>query len=191
MDEEKIAKHFKDILLLIGENPERKELIDTPKRVAKMYKEIFRGYDISKTPKITTFDNDEDGVIYDEMIIDTGKGWSHCAHHLASIEFKYFFGYIPSSDGKILGLSKVARVVDYYAAKLQTQERLVNDIINALTNALDGTPLGMGLVIKGKHLCKSMRGVKKDGEMVTIALRGAMRNNPETRAEFLKFVNGD
>jgi GTP cyclohydrolase I len=190
-DEMFVENRIKGILEFIGEDPEREGLKDTPRRVAKMYKEIFMGYDENKKPKITVFSNGHDGITYDQMIIDTGKGWSHCEHHMIPFGFTYWFAYIPSQDGKILGLSKVARIVDYYASKLQVQERLVQEIVDELWNALEGTALGMGLVMKGTHLCKVMRGVRKEGEMVTIELKGALKENPETRAEFLKFVNGN
>jgi GTP cyclohydrolase I len=184
-----------NILKLIGDDPNREGLKDTPRRVEKMYKELFYGYDESKKPKVTTFPNGQDGIVYDQMIIDEGTYNSFCEHHMMPFGGKYWFSYIPDTSGSIVGLSKIARVVDYYSARLQVQERLVQQIVEHLWNELsqDGTikpPVGMAMVMKGKHMCKTMRGAKKDGEMTTIELRGAFRDNPEVRAEFLKFVNG-
>lgn len=185
-----VEQKIKEIIKLIGEDPEREGLKDTPKRVAKMYNEIFGGYNKEKLPKITIFDNGQDGITYDQMITDTGDFYSHCEHHMVPFFGQYWFAYIPHSEGKILGLSKVARVVDYFSAKLQIQERLVQDIINTLWNSLDGEnkPLGMAIVMKGEHLCKTMRGAKKKGTMTTCCLKGVFRDQPETRKEFYDLI---
>lgn len=184
---------IKDILSKIGEDVEREGLKDTPKRVSKMYNEIFRGYDTKQKPNVTTFPNGQDGITYDQMIIDTGKFYSHCEHHMVPFFGEYYFAYIPREKGNILGLSKVARVVEYFSAKLQVQERLGQEIVDYLWEQLciDGkfTPKGMMLVLKGKHLCKVMRGVKNDGEMITSTIRGAF-NKPEVRQEFLELIGG-
>ena len=188
MDSEELIKKQ---LEAIGENPDRPGLKDTPKRVVNMWKEIFRGYDPEQKPHITTFMNGEDGLTYDQMITDTGEFYSHCEHHAVPFFGNYYFAYIPHKKGKILGLSKVARVVDYHSAKLQVQERLVQDILNELWDALcEGTlhePLGMALMMRGEHLCKTMRGAKKKGSMTTTELRGAFRD-PEVRNEFMGLV---
>jgi len=129
-----------------------------------MWKEIFRGYDPKQKPRVAVFKNGSDGLTYNQMIIDTGDFYSHCEHHMVPFFGKYWFAYVPSKDGNIIGLSKVARIVDYHAAKLQIQERLVNNIVTHIWNELskDATePLGMCLVMEGEHLCKTMRGVKK------------------------------
>lgn len=173
------------ILEEIGENIEREGLIDTPKRVAKMYNEIFKGYDETQKPELTIFSNNSDGVQYDQMIIDTGHGFSMCEHHMMPFEFSYTFGYIPNE--KVIGLSKVSRIIDYYASKLQVQERLVKEIVDELENVLK--PQAIGLILNGRHLCKSMRGVKKEGNMTTSDLRGLFKIEPETRAEFISFNN--
>ena len=178
-------KIVRGIFIEIGEDANREGLKDTPKRVCKMWKEIFRGYDPEQKPKITIFPNNVDGIMYDQMIIDTGHGFSMCEHHMMPFEFTYTFGYIPGD--KVLGLSKVARIVDYFAAKLQVQERLVKEIVDEIEKELQ--PKAIGLVISGRHLCKSMRGVKKEGQMTTSVLRGQFRTEAETRAEFLSFVN--
>ena len=190
MNKENIEKLWKEILIEIGENPEREGIKDTPMRIARMYKELFRGYNKLQMPKVTTFNNGNDGIYYDQMIIDTGDFYSQCEHHIISFFGKYYFAYIPAKDGKILGLSKVARVVDYFSAKLQIQERLVHDIVNYLWNELSKDrvePIGMALIMEGEHLCKTMRGAKKKGKMITSVMKGAF-NKVETRDEFLKLV---
>lgn len=185
----------KEIIKRMGDDPRREGLKDTPIRVTKMYKEIFRGYDLSQKPIVTVFDNFKDGIAYDEMIIDTGPFFSMCEHHCLPVFGSYFFGYIASK--KVLGLSKVARIVDFYSAKLQIQERLVKEIVDELETSLTDVsdsmlkkpvgPKAIGLILKARHLCKEMRGVKKiGGEMITSDLRGQFRSEPETRAEFLK-----
>ena len=181
---------IRDILEQIGENPMREGLIDTPKRVAKMYREIFYGYDENRKPTVTTFDNGSDGLVYNEMIIDTGKFYSHCEHHMVPFFGKYWFAYIPSPSGKLIGLSKVARLVDYHSARLQIQERLVNDIVLDIDTALGSSnpPLGMGIVIEATHLCKVMRGVKKEGVMRTTKLIGVLKDDIGARTEFLNSI---
>lgn len=181
------------MLFSIGENPNREGLLDTPERVVEMWKELFRGYDKEQKPKVTVFDNNKDGVHYDQIITDSGYFWSYCEHHMVPFFGTYSFGYIP--NGKVLGLSKVARIVDYYSAKLQVQERLTKEIVDELESALtQGPPPGygpqaIGLVLTGRHLCKEMRGVKKiNGQMITSDLRGKFKTEPETRAEFLQFI---
>ena len=174
-----------DMLSAIGEDPSRQGLKDTPQRVGKMWKDVFRGYDHKQKPLITLFDNNTDGINYDQMIVDSGYFFSHCEHHMVPFFGKYYFAYIP--DKKIIGLSKVARIVDYYSARLQIQERLVKDVVDELERALK--PKGIALVIKARHLCKEMRGVlKHDGEMVTSDLRGAFRKREPTRMEFLNYI---
>ena len=183
-----------EMLRAIGENPNREGLKGTPKRIVKMWYELFRGYDKTLKPKVTVFNNGTDGLTYDQMVVDEGNYYSHCEHHMVPFFGDYWFAYIPNPAGKILGISKVARIVDFCSAKLQIQERLGKEILDELWNALcpdnSPEPLGMAIVMKGKHLCKSMRGVKKEGLMTTIELRGAFREQADTRAEFLKFVNG-
>lgn len=180
-----MEKQIQKIISFIGDDPERAGVVDTPKRVVKMWKEIFRGYDAEQMPNISVFENGSDGITYDQMIIDTGDFYSHCEHHMVPFFGKYWFGYIPHPKGMIVGLSKVARLVDYHAAKLQIQERLVNDIVESLWKGLcpapthatkEGiqtfAPLGMGLVMEAEHLCKTMRGARKKGKMTTIKLKG-------------------
>lgn len=179
------------ILEYIGENPNREGLLDTPKRVVKSWKEIYGGYS-TELPKITVFDNGSDGLVYDQMILDTGSFNSTCEHHMLPFVGSYYFAYIPHTEGKILGLSKVARVVEYYSSRLQIQERLGGQVVDALWNALtdEGTekePLAMGLVLQATHMCKCVRGVKNKGTMTTSCLRGNLMLDA-TKSEFLSFI---
>ena len=189
MENEKLIR---EMLIKIGENPDREGLKGTPKRIVNMWKEIFRGYDIEQKPTITTFKNGIDGITYNQMVVDSGKFYSHCEHHMVPFFGKYWFAYIPHPKGKILGISKVARVVDFCSAKLQIQERLVQDVVNMLWEKLsEGTaykPQGMALIMKGTHLCKSMRGVKKEGEMITSEMRGIFKTEDKVRNEFLQLI---
>ncbi len=192
MNKDKIQTLWKEILKELGENINRDGLIDTPKRIANMYEEIFVGYDNFKKPKITIFNNGCDGIYYDQMITDEGDFFSHCEHHCVPFFGRYYFAYIPHPKGKILGLSKVARVVDYFSAKLQIQERLTNDIVEYIWNELSKNtkfkPLGMALIMKGEHLCKTMRGAKKKGIMTTSVMKGGFQTNFQTREEFLNLI---
>ena len=126
--------YLRNLLRYIGEDPNRPGLEGTPDRIIRMWREIFRGYDPAQHPKITTFENGIDGLVYDNMITDTGCFYSMCEHHMMPFFGKYVFAYIPHPKGKILGLSKIGRVVDYHAAKLQIQERLVSDIVNDIAS---------------------------------------------------------
>lgn len=181
------------MLEFIGEDTNREGLTGTPDRVVRMWEEMFRGYNKENKPKITTFTNGNDGIIYDQMITDSGDFYSQCEHHMVPFFGKYWFAYIPNEKGKLLGLSKVARVVDFYSAKLQIQERLVNDIITELWEALsqEGVePKAMGVVMEAEHLCKTMRGVKKKGKMRTVCLLGEFKTGTDARTEFLRYVGG-
>ncbi|MEK7642803.1 MAG: GTP cyclohydrolase I [Patescibacteria group bacterium] len=180
-----------ELIKRIGENPKRIGLLKTPSRVARSWGELYFGYDQNRKPEITTFPNGEDGLFYNEMILDTGTFNSTCEHHLLPFFGKYYFGYIPSKEGKVLGISKVARIVAFCSAKLQIQERLTVEVVQTLWEALSDNllePRGMALVLIGTHMCKSMRGVKKDGVMTTIELRGLFKNNQSTRNEFLQMT---
>ena len=191
MNKEEIIR---EIFRSIGENPNREGLKDTPSRVVKMWSEVFRGYDENQKPKVTVFNNGHDGIIYDEMITDTGDFYSHCEHHMCPFFGKYFFAVVPHPKGKLLGLSKVARVVDYFSAKLQIQERLVHEITEYLWQELSkgkNKPIAMGFMMEGEHLCKSMRGVKKKGKMRTTKLMGAMKTDINVKSEFINWVNAN
>lgn len=185
MNLEKIEKLWVELLKEIGEDPKREGLIDTPKRIAKMYKEIFRGYDSEQKPKLTSFDNGMDGIFYDDIIMDTGNFSSFCEHHNALFTGKYYFGYIP--DRKVVGLSKIARMVDYFGARLQIQERLGRQIVEEIDKAIN--PKGCILILKAKHTCKSIRGVKKDGEMTTVITTGIFRKESPLEQKFISLIN--
>lgn len=186
-----IEEHITALLSLIGDNPERAGLQGTPDRIARMFTEIFRGYDAEKKPRITTFENGKDGIVYDNMVIDEGDFYSMCEHHMMPFFGRYWFAYIPNPKGRILGISKIGRVVDYCAAKLQIQERLVHEIVDMLWQALgnDNPPLGMALIMEGEHLCKSMRGAKKKGKMKSSYLTGIFKTDAQLRNEFLNLLS--
>lgn len=190
-NKERIQKSVRDILLAVGENPDREGLRGTPERIARMCEEIFRGYDPSEKPRITTFRNGSDGITYDDMVVDRGDFYSLCEHHLRTFFGQYVFAYVPNPKGRILGISKVGRVVDYCAAKAQIQERLVHDIIDMLSDALgdENPPLGMALMLKGRHLCKEGRGSRKKGVMTSTFLTGIFRENGDARKEFIAICN--
>ena len=176
------------ILRAIGEDPTREGLVGTPGRICRMYKELFRGYDPAQKPRITTFENDSHST---EMVFDAGDFYSMCEHHMMPFFGTYWFAYLPNPKGKILGISKVARVIDYCAAKLQVQERLTRDVVEMLNEALgdEYPPLGMALVMKGTHLCKTMRGARKEGMMTSSFLTGRFKSSAALRSEFLKMVD--
>lgn len=181
-----IERAVRILLTAIGEDPDREGLVGTPDRIARMYKEIFRGYDPSQKPKITTFKNDMKST---DMVFDTGDYYSMCEHHMMPFFGRYYFAYVPKKDGRILGISKVARVVGYCAARLQLQERLARDIVKMLTDALDGQVDGMAIVMRGTHLCKTMRGVKNNGTMTVAHLSGVFKTDQQTRSEFYKLID--
>lgn len=189
---ENIELAIKTILNNIGEDSTRDGLKETPNRIARMFKEIFRGYDESRKPKITTFKNDGDGLINEEIICDEGIFYSMCEHHMMPFFGNYHFAYIPHPNGKILGISKVARVVDYCAARLQIQERLASDIAlmiqEALTKDCEYPPLGVFVLLEGEHLCKSMRGVKKQGRMKSMYATGVFKDQ-QKKNEAIQLFN--
>lgn len=183
---EEAEKAIKTLLSYIGENPDREGLKETPDRIIRMWDEIFRGYDPNKKPKITTFGNEDNST---DMVFDSGDYYSMCEHHVLPFFGKYYFAYIPSPDGRILGISKIARVVGYCAAKLQLQERLAIDIVKTLDDALGGTALGFAIVMKGQHLCKTMRGVRNNGKMTVSHFTGLFKDDPDKRNEFYKLID--
>ena len=188
--EEQAKSHIRDLLEFVGEDPDRVGLQETPDRSVRMFKEMFRGYDPEQKPVITTFPNGQDGIVYDNMIVDHGNFYSVCEHHCRTFFGEYWFAYIPNNYGRILGLSKIARVVDYCAARMQVQERLVHDVVEMLSDALgdEYPPQGMALVMKARHMCKESRGARKEGEMVSTCLTGIFRRDPRTRDEFLSYT---
>lgn len=183
---ENIERAIKVLLTAIGEDVNRDGLKETPARIIRMWKEIFRGYDPSQKPKITTFKNEEksSGIVF-----DSGDYYSMCEHHVLPFFGKYYFAYIPSPNGRILGISKVARVVGYCAARLQLQERLAADIVDMLSEALNNNALGFAIVMKGQHLCKTMRGIRNNGLMTVSYMTGIFRDDINTRQEFYKLMD--
>ncbi len=188
---ETVEDCIRTIFQYIGEDPNRLGLQGTPDRIVRMFDEIFRGYKEEDKPKITVFQNGDDGLVYDGMIVDSGSFYSCCEHHMMPFFGTYWFAYLPNPKGKILGISKVGRVIDYCAAKLQVQERLTRDVVQMLTEALgdEHPPLGMALVMKGTHLCKTMRGARKEGMMTSSYLTGRFKSSAALRSEFLKMVD--
>ena len=182
-----IEDAVRTILYEIGEDPERPGLVGTPDRIARMFQEIYRGYTKEAYPKITTFDNGMDGIVYDSMITDAGDFYSMCEHHAMPFFGRYIFAYIPNPKGKILGLSKIGRLIDYHCARLQIQERLVSDIVTDIERILgtEYAPLGIALYMEGEHLCKTMRGPRKKGKMSCAYLTGIFKTDDSARAEFL------
>lgn len=183
---EDAEKALQTLLSYIGEDPIREGLKGTPDRIIRMWGEIFRGYDPSKKPKITTFENDEHST---DMVFDSGDYYSMCEHHVLPFFGKYYFAYVPSPDGRILGISKIARVVGYCAARLQLQERLAIDVVKMLDDALNGKVLGFAIVMKGQHLCKTMRGVRNKGKMTVSHFTGIFKDDSEKRNEFYKLID--
>lgn len=186
MNVENIKKIITDLLLEIGENPNREGLKQTPSRIAKMCVELFRGYDVQNYPKIATFQNNNENTI----IYDSGNYYSLCEHHMLPFFGKYVFAYKPNPKGKIIGLSKIARIINFLAAKLELQENLASEIIQNIEIALKDEqypPLGMAIYLKGRHLCKEMRGVHQRGEMVTIKVTGCFEE-PQQKNEFLQTI---
>ena len=190
ISETEAKQNIRELLEFIGDDPDRVGLKDTPERMLRMFAEMFRGYDPAQKPQITTFPNGLDGIIYDNMVVDSGTFYSVCEHHCRTFFGDYWFAYLPNPKGRILGLSKIGRVVDYCASRLQVQERLVHDVVEMLTEALgeENPPLGMALMMRGRHMCKESRGARKSGEMTTTCLTGAFRKSDRVRAEFLSYV---
>ena len=172
------------LLRWAGDNPEREGLIDTPSRVAKAYKEWFSGYDSKPEQYLKRTFEEVEG--YDEMVILRDIEFeSHCEHHMAPIIGVAHVGYIP--NGRVVGISKLARVVETYAKRLQVQEKMTAQIARCIHDVLQ--PKGVGVVIVAKHECMTTRGVHKTGvSMVTSKLLGSFRDDASTRAEFLQCV---
>jgi GTP cyclohydrolase I len=186
VDLARVEKAVAEILDAIGEDPSRDGLVGTPARVAAMYSELFSGLEDDPGRHVTvTFAADHDEMV---MVRDIPFA-SLCEHHLVPFIGRAHVAYIPNSDGRITGISKLARLVEGYARRLQVQERMTTEIADALEAALD--PRGVLVVVEAEHLCMSMRGVKKPGtQTVTSAVRGLFRSDQATRAEAMQFVHG-
>ena len=184
-NEEELRAALRTIIRAIGDDPDREGLQETPDRIMRMYKEIFRGNDPARKPRITTFANT---AHTSEMVFDCGEYYSMCEHHMLPFFGNYYFAYVPSPEGRILGISKVARVVGYCAARLQLQERLCREVVEMLDEALQGSALGFAIVMQGKHMCKSMRGVKNSGNMCVSYFTGCFEKKKALREEFYEMV---
>ena len=186
VDQNGVRRAVRDLLAAIGEDPDREGLVLTPSRVAATYAELFddAGEDPARFLTVTFAEE------HDEMVMVRDIAFaSLCEHHLIPFLGKAHVAYIPSIDGRITGLSKLARVVDALARRLQVQERMTTQIADVIESAL--TPRGVLVVIEAEHLCMSMRGVRKPGTLtVTSAVRGLFRTHPATRAEAMGFVRG-
>ena len=184
IDLPKIERAVREILVAIGEDPDRDGLAETPARVARAYAEQFSG--LSQNPEDvlgTVFDADHDELI----LVRDIEVYSICEHHLVPFFGRAHVAYIPNEKGQITGLSKLARLVDVYARRPQVQERMTSQIADALMRVLE--PRGALVVIEAEHLCMSMRGVRKPGaKTVTSAVRGSIRDNASTRAEAMSLL---
>jgi GTP cyclohydrolase IA len=183
MRKKKIEKAVRDILFAIGDDPSREDLVDTPKRVADMYEEIFGGIQMDPKKELEVILGERHNEI---VLLKDIPLYSVCEHHLLPFIGKAHIAYIPKS-GRVTGLSKLARVVDIYSKRLQVQERLTTQIAEIIMQKL--RPLGVLVVIEAEHLCMSMRGVKKPGTVtVTSAVRGIFKENATTRQEALSLI---
>ncbi|MDQ0244250.1 GTP cyclohydrolase I [Bacillus fengqiuensis] len=185
VNKEQIEQAIRLILEAVGEDPNREGLLDTPKRVAKMYEEVFSG--LNEDPKEhfqTVFGEDHEELV----LVKDIPFYSMCEHHLVPFYGKAHVAYIPRG-GKVTGLSKLARAVDAVARRPQLQERITSTIADSIVETLD--PHGVMVVVEAEHMCMTMRGVKKPGAMtVTSAVRGVLETDPAARAEVLSFIKG-
>jgi GTP cyclohydrolase I len=183
MDKKRIEKAVREILSAIGEDPARRDIADTPRRVAEMYEEILSGTKLNPEKELEVVFEKE----HDEIILLKGIPlYSICEHHLLPFIGRAHVAYIPSNN-RVTGLSKLARVVDIFSKRLQVQERLTTDIAEMIMRRLK--PKGVLVIIEAEHLCMSMRGVKKPGVLtVTSAVRGIFRKNEKTRQEALALI---
>lgn len=183
-DQQRAEGAIRELLYAVGEDPDRQGLVDTPARVARAYREMFSGlYTDPDTVLETTFDEQ-----HDELVLVKGIPlYSICEHHLVAFHGVAHVGYIPGDDGRITGLSKIARVVDLYAKRPQVQERLTGQVADAVMRKLD--PRGVIVVVEAEHLCMSMRGVRKPGAVTTTsAVRGQFKSDAASRSEALELI---
>ena len=184
-DRDRAERAIRELLYAIGEDPDREGLKDTPARVARACAEAFSGLRSSAEEVLTTtFDIGHDEIV----LVKDISVWSMCEHHLVPFTGSAHVGYIPNAAGRITGLSKLARLVDVYARRLQVQERLTTQVADSLVRILE--PRGVIVVVEAEHLCMTMRGVRKPGaKTVTSAVRGQLRD-PATRAEAMSLILG-
>ena len=180
----RIAAAVREILIAIGEAPDREGIVDTPARVAKMYAETCAGlHERPEDHLLVTFEADHDEMV----LVRDIPIYSMCEHHLVPFFGKAHIAYIPNEEGQITGLSKMARLADGFAKRPQVQERLTSQIANAVEQALK--PRGVLVVVEAEHLCMGMRGVRKPGSStVTSAVRGLFRTDSSARSEAMRFV---
>lgn len=187
MDKQRIENAFREILLAIGENPEREGLKETPKRVANMYEEIFSGLSEDPAKHLKMF---REGQSDEIVIVRDIPMYSMCEHHFLPFVGKAHIAYIPNDDGMVIGLSKLARIVNTYARRPQLQERLTAQIADFIENSMN--PKGVAVVVEAEHLCMTMRGIRAAGSKTqTSALRGSIRKDARTRAEVMALLGGN
>lgn len=183
--EKEVHEAVRKLLLWAGDDPDREGLVGTPDRVTRAYKEFFAGYEQDPEEILRTTFEEVEG--YDEMVLVKDIGVeSHCEHHMVPIIGRAHIAYIPNN--RVVGISKLARVVDIFAKRLQIQEKMTAQIANSIENVLK--PKGIAVVIDASHQCMTTRGVNKpESSTVTSAMRGVFKDNPRTRNEFLSFIN--
>jgi GTP cyclohydrolase I len=182
--QEEVEQAVLTLLLWTGDDPAREGLLDTPKRVAKAYREMFAGYDQDPAEELgRTF---EEVAGYDDLVVIKDIPFhSHCEHHMVPIIGKAHVGYLP--DGRVVGLSKIARVVDIFAHRLQTQESMTAQIAGVIQDVLN--PRGVAVMIEAEHMCMAMRGIRKQGSTtLTSTFTGAFRDTPEEQVRFMMMV---
>lgn len=182
MDKDKIKQFTREFIEYIGDDPDRDGLEDTPDRFAKAWDQLYSGYKKNPEDVMTVFDDEN----YDEMIVVKDiEFYSTCEHHLIPFYGKVHVGYIP--NGKIIGLSKIPRIVEIFTRRLQNQERITQQIAKALEDALG--PKGVGVIVEAQHMCMMARGVEKQHTVVTTSsVKGLFKTNDKTRAEFFKHL---
>lgn len=185
VDLKRIEAAVREILIALGENPDRDGLLDTPARVARAYAELFAGLRVDPAKVLkTTFEADHDEFV----LVRDIQVFSLCEHHLLPFKGVAHVGYLPGADGRITGLSKLARLVEVYARRPQVQERLTSQIADLLESALDAR--GVIVVLECEHMCMEMRGIRKPGSRtITSAVRGLHKTDSKTRAEALSLIN--
>ena len=184
VDEARIRAAVVEMLEAVGDDPSREGLVDTPRRIAEMYAEVFQGLDEDPVDYLKV----DFEVAHDEMVILRNiPFYSMCEHHLLPFHGEAHVGYLP--DGRVVGISKLARVVEAYARRPQIQERLTSQVAETIMEALEAD--GVAVVVEAEHLCMTMRGVRKPGSrLVTSAMRGQFKRSSVTRSEFLALVHG-
>jgi len=184
--QEEAEAAVRTLLLWAGDDPDREGLLETPQRVAKAYREMFAGYDMDPHEVLDrTF---EEVAGYDDIVLVKDITFhSHCEHHMVPIIGKAHVAYLP--DHRVLGLSKIARVVDIYAQRLQTQEAMTSQIASTINEAL--TPRGIAVMVEAEHMCMAMRGIRKQGSTtITTSFTGAFKDDPAEQVRFISMVRG-